>query len=363
MLVLRPSHGPLYISILPLFTTSLHTRFMNNTPEIEILHDQTIRKGLRTYVDPYSNYNVFTEVSHLKRGSCCGSHCRHCPYGLENVDKNKFKKEILKRSTKVRTNDNEGILYLLTSIFKKSEKETRDIFLKKRDKDNDGILSTRKCVPYTRSGDKGLSSLSKGDNRFKNDIFFESMGTIDELCSLIGIIYSELQLRSENYNYNELLNITLLIMSVLFDIGTYISKSAEQCQYSIINKNSEVSKANYTNKNFEPYEFERGVHMEHIEEIEKWINKFTKIIPQQTYIILPTGCVSSAQLHIARTVCHRAERRIAPLVKDKILSLKSQYYLNRLSEFLYTASRWVNYCENIEVHYKSVFDSDNYVRH
>lgn len=336
---------------------------MNITPEIETLHDQAIRKGLRTYADPYSNCNVFTEVSHLKRGICCGSHCRHCPYGLENVDKNKFKKEILKRSTKVRTNDNEGIMYLLTSILKKSEKETRGICLKKRDKDNNGILSTRKCVPYTRSGDKGLSSLSTGNNRFKDDIFFESMGTIDELCSLIGIIYSELQLRSENYNYNELLDITLLIMSVLFDIGTYISKSAEQFQYSNINNNSEVSKINYTNKNFEPYEFERGVYMEHIEEIEKWINKFTKIIPQQTYIILPTGCVSSAQLHIARTVCHRAERRIAPLVKDKILSLKSQYYLNRLSEFLYTASRWVNYCENIEVHYKSVFDSDNYVRH
>jgi len=53
--------------------------------EIAILHQQAVLRGEMTYIDPPTGYQVFTELAHLKRGKCCGSKCRHCPYNHINV--------------------------------------------------------------------------------------------------------------------------------------------------------------------------------------------------------------------------------------------------------------------------------------
>jgi len=54
-------------------------------PSIEELHRRAYEKGQDTYIDPASGYQVLTSQAHLKRGVCCGSRCRHCPFGYVNV--------------------------------------------------------------------------------------------------------------------------------------------------------------------------------------------------------------------------------------------------------------------------------------
>jgi hypothetical protein len=63
------------------------TASSNITLEQRKLHDQAIKEGKLTYVDPATGYTVFTELFHLNRGTCCGSKCRHCPYNHKNVKK------------------------------------------------------------------------------------------------------------------------------------------------------------------------------------------------------------------------------------------------------------------------------------
>jgi hypothetical protein len=55
------------------------------SPDIEDLHRNACSKGVLFYIDPATSYKVMTEVAHLKRGSCCGSSCRHCPFDHINV--------------------------------------------------------------------------------------------------------------------------------------------------------------------------------------------------------------------------------------------------------------------------------------
>ncbi|MDY7097761.1 MAG: DUF5522 domain-containing protein [Pseudomonadota bacterium] len=58
---------------------------MSAKPAWEELHEQACQSGEQTYIDPDTGYVVFTQLAHLKRGKCCGSACRHCPYGHRNV--------------------------------------------------------------------------------------------------------------------------------------------------------------------------------------------------------------------------------------------------------------------------------------
>merc|ERR1719263_20245 len=88
--------------------------------------------------------------------------------------------------------------------------------------------------------------------------------------------------------------------------------------------------------------------MDHIDRLEDWIDALTEELPELTSFILPTGGRASAQLHVARTVCRRAERRTVGLVQDGVCDPNVLKYLNRCSDFLFSAARWVNYCENNE---------------
>ena len=68
-------------------TTTTATTIMvdDNQHDIEDLHLSALLQQERTYIDPETGFTVFTELTHLKRGTCCGNQCRHCPYGFENV--------------------------------------------------------------------------------------------------------------------------------------------------------------------------------------------------------------------------------------------------------------------------------------
>jgi len=190
-----------------------------------------------------------------------------------------------------------------------------------------GGRHTTKNVPYTRKGDSGTSQLLNGEKRTKDDIIFDTMGTVDEMNSTIGVIHSLIQ---ERIPEEEELSSNLLdIMSICFDIGSHIAKP----------NSSSIEKI-------------------HIELLENWIDEMTQPLPELTNFILPTGNIISAQCHVARTVCRRAERCVVTLRRHQNELMSDDYaykYLNRLSDYFFTLARYLNYIQGCdEITYKRV---------
>lgn len=346
--------------------------------DIEELHRHAILQKQSTYIDPTTGFTVFTELAHLKRGKCCGNLCRHCPYGYSNV-KNATNNDC--GEAKAVSGDREGTGKLVMRILdgtyyendessKKpssttecgcssagasnhnSAQSTTDItqpLPKVRGKGGyAGGTLTSKNVPYTRKGDAGTSQLFTGERRDKHDDVFEAMGTVDELCSVVGVVYSQLMTSNEavlnntstastssnstlHPVYGELPEQLLDVMSRLFDVGSHIARPApKQAQQS----------------NTEMVQTKRPFHPHNTDLLEEWIDTMTDQLPELTSFVLPTGSPASAQLHVARTVCRRAERRMVPLVqRDESCDPAALSYVNRLSDYLFTAARYVNYCD------------------
>uniref|UniRef100_A0A9J7YC78 Corrinoid adenosyltransferase MMAB n=1 Tax=Cyprinus carpio carpio TaxID=630221 RepID=A0A9J7YC78_CYPCA len=147
---------------------------------------------------------------------------------------------------------------------------------------------------YTKTGDKGFSSTFTGERRPKEDHIFEALGTTDELSSAI--------------------------QCVLQDVGSNIATPRSSARDSHIKKTKFSSQA--------------------VIELESWIDSFTEELPPLTNFILPSGGKSSAALHVARAVCRRAERCVAPVVRSGETDPEVAKYLNRLSDYLFTVARY-----------------------
>jgi cob(I)alamin adenosyltransferase len=209
---------------------------------------------------------------------------------------------------------------------------------------------TKKNVPYTRGGDNGTSQLLTGERLSKADDSFEAMGTVDELCSLTGVVYAELQRETAGTNIlaehdcSALKEWLLEIMSRLFDIGSHLAKPRRKRR-----KDDEDDSSSEEDE--EPKFVADGI-MEAlivaIQQLEDWIDTMTEDLPELRSFILPTGTPTAAQLHIARTVCRRAERTMVPLVNNGIADPNALKFVNRLSDFFFAAARWVNYHHGLE---------------
>jgi cob(I)alamin adenosyltransferase len=157
---------------------------------------------------------------------------------------------------------------------------------------------------YTKTGDTGQTSLVGGSRVSKDHRQIEAYGTVDELNSCIGVVMSS------DSNYFEFLK---KIQHKLFNIGSIL--------------------ASEKNLGFElPTVTEKDVAL-----LEQEIDRLTKGLPKLKNFILPGGNILSAQTHVARCVCRRAERRVVSLDNnDYKLLIK---YLNRLSDYLFVLSR------------------------
>jgi cob(I)alamin adenosyltransferase len=330
---------------------------MTDEHDIEDIHKTAILQGSTTYTDPSTGFLVFSELAHLQRGTCCGNQCRHCPYGWSNVvirnnnskkrppakaeSGNRVQIQALKNQMKIAQQEYQASKNNSTNLQQASPKI-------KTGGRNGGRL-TDKNVPYTRQGDKGTSQLLTGERRAKDDAAFEAMGTVDELCSVVGVVFAELErdqvLRASAaegvVTYDRISKQLMEIMSRLFDIGSHVAKprNVEQIQ----GDDSSESESNDTNQGFIADGIGGGFDQVHIEELEDWIDLLTEELPDLTSFILPTGTVAAAQLHVARCVCRRAERRVIPLVDKGVCDPNALKYLNRLSDFLFSAARWANW--------------------
>lgn len=168
---------------------------------------------------------------------------------------------------------------------------------------------------YTRSGDKGLTSLVYGKRVPKNDLRVEAYGTVDEANSFIGLAMSFLD-DVEWKEKDAFLNLMHRIQTVMFHVGAEISTPKGKEVYWKLEK-------------------------EHITELEEQIDTWDQVLEPLKNFILPSGNRTSSALHTARTIVRRAERMVVAL-GDELENDHVRQYLNRLSDFLFVAARYVN---------------------
>lgn len=165
---------------------------------------------------------------------------------------------------------------------------------------------------YTRTGDKGKTSLSSGQRVLKSDLRVEAYGTIDEMNSTIGVALSS------KYKVLSIKKELCEIQNDLLEIGSALA-------------NPKSKQLNYLEKR--------------VKEFEDFIDKITTQMPKLNNFILPGGGRGGAMLHLARTICRRAERRVVELGESKEIDRNIIIYLNRLSDLLFVMARFVNFKE------------------
>ncbi len=163
---------------------------------------------------------------------------------------------------------------------------------------------------YTRTGDKGTTGLGDGSRVEKDHIRVEAFGTVDELNSAIGLVRAE----RLPEGMDELLS---TIQHRLFDLG------------------GELSILGYT-----------VIAQHDIDELEQRLDEYNESLPMLKEFILPAGGRATAQCHLARTICRRAERRVYTLSKSEKVNSASIAYLNRLSDLLFVTARILARFEN-----------------
>ncbi|CAL1684451.1 unnamed protein product [Lasius platythorax] len=169
---------------------------------------------------------------------------------------------------------------------------------------------------FSRDGDSGLTITDAGDTKPKDDMIFNALGATDELSSYIGLAREFACDGKVEHPYVDKLK---RVQMILFDLSHAISKSVPGKTRSFESK--------------------------HTKDLEEWILEYANQLPPPEDYIIPGGGKACASLHVARTVCRRAERSIITLVRDGALDKEAQTYLNRLSDFLLTVSRIAAKCD------------------
>ncbi len=167
-------------------------------------------------------------------------------------------------------------------------------------------MGNRLSKIYTRTGDGGTTGLGDGSRTEKDSSRVEALGAVDELNSCIGVLMTcDVS--------DEILECLLSIQHTLFDIG------------------GEISIPGYV-----------LVKADRIDFLEQELDRLNEDLEPLKEFILPGGTAASAQCHMARTVCRRAERRLHTLSKGEDTSEVAKKYLNRLSDLLFVMARHIN---------------------
>ena len=167
---------------------------------------------------------------------------------------------------------------------------------------------------YTKTGDKGQTSLVGGQRVSKCCQRLESYGTVDELNSHIGVLISYLKDQQD-------VDFLTKVQADLFVVGGYLATD---------NSQREVRQGNI-------------VSVEMVEAVENEIDRIQELLPPLKLFILPGGARSAAYAHVCRTVCRRAERNILKLIEEGVeVDELLIAYINRLSDYLFVLARKLN---------------------
>lgn len=177
---------------------------------------------------------------------------------------------------------------------------------------------------YTKTGDDGTTGLLGGGRVSKHALRLHAVGEADELNSFVGI--------ARTYSAGTSLDDSLSrIQCWLFDLGAELASSPTAAT---------------------PYV---AIALAHVEYLERSIDQMTAELPPLAQFILPGGTSLAANLHVARAVCRRMERTILELHDKEGVSNESRMFVNRLSDWFFTAARYANQMASVEdVTWKSV---------
>jgi len=173
---------------------------------------------------------------------------------------------------------------------------------------------------YTKGGDKGQTSLGRGERVAKHDPRVEAYGTVDEANSVIGLARATVDRTLKNDAHRRHVDDMLArIQNDLFDLG------ADLCTVK--------AKRGQPALRIAPSQTER---------LEREIDSLNAELGALTSFILPGGSEASAWLHLARTVARRAERRMTQLAAKQTVNPEAIKYINRLSDHLFVLARRLN---------------------
>ncbi len=167
---------------------------------------------------------------------------------------------------------------------------------------------------YTRTGDKGETSIVGGIRMSKSSQRLEAYGTVDELNSHLGLLVALMPEGDER-------QMVVRIQKVLFTVCTNLATDQSQTPL---------------------YDSARLPEGE-ITLLEQEVDRMMRLLPERQGFILPGGTQAAAQAHVCRTVCRRAERRIVALTEVAEVSPEVQQYINRLSDYLFVLAKIINF--------------------
>jgi cob(I)alamin adenosyltransferase len=189
---------------------------------------------------------------------------------------------------------------------------------------------------YTKTGDKGTTSLYNGERVSKSASYCEVVGNLDEISSSIGCVYTELEFKTQNSHQElteEVLKDLQWIQSRLLDLGSHVA--------------TPVNSSSSTDKKLQQTVFPASNYVE----LETRIDYYETKLPPLKNFILPYGST-----HMCRSITRRCERSMINLLELQTISLDSFIFINRLSDFFFVLGRHIS--SNIylqeEIIYKKV---------
>lgn len=166
---------------------------------------------------------------------------------------------------------------------------------------------------YTRTGDEGTTALGGGQRVPKDSLRVEAYGTVDELNSQIGLALA-------HGLVPRLTEVLPVIQNELFHLGSNLAFREEDKAHTKL----------------------PAIEQRHIDQLEALIDELNSVVGPLENFILPGGTIGAAQLHVARTICRRAERIASALARAEPIGEFVIRYLNRLSDALFVMARYEN---------------------
>lgn len=177
-----------------------------------------------------------------------------------------------------------------------------------------------KSLLYTRTGDRGTTSLVGGERIKKNSTRLEAYGTLDELSSSLGVIAADSECAKEVKEQ------ILEIQNELFNLGAYLATAVPDGEKPACT----------------------SLDAAKIEALESWIDSLDGQTPKIRAFVLPGGSKLAAECHMARTICRRAERAVLALAETEYVDPAVTRYVNRLSDYLFIAARFQNFMQGVD---------------
>lgn len=171
----------------------------------------------------------------------------------------------------------------------------------------------KKSLIYTRTGDKGKTSLVGGTRVSKTHVRLEAYGTVDELNAQLGLLATYLVEESDR-------KLVLWVQHKLFSVGSYLA----------------------TDQTHMALKMESRITDEDIRRLETAIDEEDAKLPPLKAFVIPGGSRGSAVCQVCRTVCRRAERRILAMAEEHEVEENVSAFINRLSDYLFVLARKMN---------------------